>query len=220
MGNTETNKTVKHKQEKNSDSNNLSRLINRKTLFKKSIKKIHTKPLESIEEISDSKLESESFSILESKIDNFTWKNVSNHKENDSKYNNKILKINGENIPNPKSNEEFDQIGELVFENGDVYRGRIFEFMAHGEGEMKYENGCKYKGHFFRGKKEGEGKFRFSNGNKYIGSFRNDLFHGKGKFKYNDGTIYKGKSIQVDSISNQKDPLKMERKMEGEKLCM
>jgi len=46
----------------------------------------------------------------------------------------------------------FLENGEIVFENGDHYKGEFSEDMPHGMGKMTYKDGSKVKGRWHHGK--------------------------------------------------------------------
>jgi hypothetical protein len=62
----------------------------------------------------------------------------------------------------------------------------------HGKGDMLFENGDVYRGHWRKGKLHGFGVVEFSNRKKYVGAFQNGKQHGFGKFTWHDGEFYEG----------------------------
>lgn len=82
-------------------------------------------------------------------------------------------------------NNDID-LGTIVYDNGDVYEGEIFRYMANGSGEKRYANGDKYVGKFKYDKKHGKGFMIFDNKDTYTGEYSLDVMHGKGKLIQNE----------------------------------
>ena len=89
---------------------------------------------------------------------------------------------------------------ELIYENGNFYKGTMVNFKADGIGEMKCSNGDEYKGGFIKDKYDGKGELKFKNGSEYKGGFKEGMFNGDGIFfdssdnkkyvvKYKDGNL-------------------------------
>lgn len=51
------------------------------------------------------------------------------------------------------------RVGEIVYENGDVYKGEIHKYKKHGTGELKLKNGNRYVGNFEEGEITGFGTY-------------------------------------------------------------
>ena len=64
--------------------------------------------------------------------------------------------------------------------------------IPHGQGEMIFPNGNKYKGNFKFGQPFGFGEMFMSNNEKFVGNFKNGKFSGFGKYSYADGSYYEG----------------------------
>ena len=52
-----------------------------------------------------------------------------------------------------------DKIGEIIYDNGDIYRGQIVNYKKHGEGELLMTNGNKFIGQFLEGQITGFGTY-------------------------------------------------------------
>lgn len=99
-------------------------------------------------------------------------------------------------------------LGEIIFKNGDLYKGQFKGTKRDGYGEMKYltpVNGLdiselgEYKGHWRQDKRDGYGKMEYMNNCEFKGNWQNDQKH-YGEFTFQDGSIYHGnfKNNQFD----------------------
>ena len=116
-------------------------------------------------------------------------------------------------------------LGELFYENGDVfavkwendiangcgvmytlsgieYRGRWLNNLIHGKQIIiKYPNGDVYKGNMINDEMSGQGIYNWSNGDSYVGEWKNDKMNGYGIL---DSSCTLGKIIKgewIDGIS-------------------
>jgi hypothetical protein len=84
-------------------------------------------------------------------------------------------------------------LGEMYFENGDVFAARWANDVANGCGIYMCIDGTTYKGNWKHGVFNGKNNaIMFSNGDIYVGGISNTLFNGIGKMCYHDGEIYVG----------------------------
>jgi len=60
-------------------------------------------------------------------------------------------------------------INELIFENGAVYRGYLYDSMRHGPGVQIWPDNAKYEGEWRHNKANGTGKFWHADGDVYEG---------------------------------------------------
>ena len=59
--------------------------------------------------------------------------------------------------------------GEYVYENGDYYKGDLFDKKPHGRGVLYYKNkDIKYDGEFYKAKRHGFGKFFYEDNEIFI----------------------------------------------------
>jgi len=62
-----------------------------------------------------------------------------------------------------------------------------------GEGELIYSNGDRFKGQWGDDRASGFGIFSYSNGNRFEGQWLDDKRHGRGQFSCaEDGSVYDG----------------------------
>lgn len=108
--------------------------------------------------------------------------------------------------PNKEYFKCIDRQGEITFNNGNLYKGDLYNGMLHYEGELVFEDGAIYKGNFEFNHMHGEGILTYPNGNVYEGCFKNGKRHGKGTFasprlgfKY-EGTFTSGKMDGIGKI--------------------
>lgn len=124
--------------------------------------------------------------------------------------------------------------GELVWKNGDVFKGMFEngvrqgqgtltyagkngeddsgEYVGgwandkmHGNGTRRYPNGGLYIGEYEYGRKEGEGRFYYANGDLYWGSWHRNKMNGPGRYYYSSGKRFEGNF--VDSMRTGKGKL-------------
>ena len=81
---------------------------------------------------------------------------------------------------------------EILYPNGDKYRGKFTEGCKHGFGKYTYCGGECYEGNFERDMMHGRGRYTWDNANWYEGDFWNNKMHGKGVLTDNDGGRYEG----------------------------
>ena len=73
-------------------------------------------------------------------------------------------------------------LATLVYPDGKVYEGEIFNCLPHGSGRMKWGNGNLFEGEFCEGSIEGVGRMIYANGDVYEGSWENGSRNGFGVF--------------------------------------
>lgn len=91
-----------------------------------------------------------------------------------------------------------------VYENGDVYEGKMKKDIPNGEGTMTYANGNVYNGYWVDGVPQGKGSF-VSPSVEYTGSFVNGQYYGPGEMtiRYDDmNIVIKGFWKSNDNISD------------------
>lgn len=94
--------------------------------------------------------------------------------------------------------------GSFIYRNGDSYIGDVMDGHRHGSGAYILANGDKYVGQFTDGRFEGLGIYYFLadtkfKGSVYVGEFRNNMFNGDGKF-----TNVKGQTISGSFVDGKK----------------
>lgn len=85
--------------------------------------------------------------------------------------------------------------GEMVWNNGDVYRGNFVNNHRHGHGELTFgHNGVhgEYVGEWQHDQMHGHGTRRYANGDCYVGAYENSIRNGEGRFYYANGDLYWG----------------------------
>ena len=96
------------------------------------------------------------------------------------------------------SNGLMNGYGKLVYNqiesnnNRIRYEGMFKDDMPHGNGRIMFKDGSVFEGSVFEGKKEGKGKQIWPDGEYYDGEFKNDKRCGYGIYCYPTGAIYKG----------------------------
>lgn len=93
--------------------------------------------------------------------------------------------------------------GEMVWSNGDVYRGAFACDTRQGHGTLTfappqnpnnaYKDGGEYVGDWHQDVMHGNGTRRYANGDVYMGEYRAGVRHGDGRFYYANGDLYWGK---------------------------
>lgn len=73
---------------------------------------------------------------------------------------------------------------EIVFANGDVYKGKVKQKLPNGTGTMHYVNGNVYVGEWVMGERSGQGTLVYANGDTYTGEWLNDKRHGTGTLDF------------------------------------
>lgn len=82
--------------------------------------------------------------------------------------------------------------GELVWSNGDKYKGTFWNGVREGEGTLHFSDGSEYVGNWNQNKMHGQGTRRFPNGNVYSGNYREGKRSGNGRCYYANGDMYVG----------------------------
>mmetsp|Transcript_2867 Transcript_2867/g.3722 ORF Transcript_2867/g.3722 Transcript_2867/m.3722 type:complete len:509 (+) Transcript_2867:264-1790(+) len=98
--------------------------------------------------------------------------------------------------------------GEIFYNNGAVYKGRIAKGVPFGKGTMEYTDGTSFEGLWDNGKPlpnisklfigcwagadNTSGKILYLDGAEYTGMISHGLPSGKGTMKYPDGTVFDG----------------------------
>ena len=77
----------------------------------------------------------------------------------------------------------------VVFNNGNIFQGKLNADLSLKNGSLEYLNGDMYKGEFENNLKHGNGHYEFINGDEYVGEFKNNKFNGKGLYRTDDETI-------------------------------
>ena len=100
----------------------------------------------------------------------------------------------------------FDFKPQIIYDNGNYYKGDIVNGLSHGKGILYgKDRKIKYEGEFINGQAEGFGNYYYENGESYIGQWKNDLKHGKGILYYKNGEIkYEGDFIKGKAEGNGK----------------
>lgn len=81
--------------------------------------------------------------------------------------------------------------GKIVYNNGDVYEGRVVDGVFSGKVTIHYDYGV-YSGEWKDGDKNGTGTMTWSDGDVYEGDFLSGTMHGVGKFTWANGDVYVG----------------------------
>ena len=117
-----------------------------------------------------------------------------------------------------------NDIGYMVFYDGEYYHGELKDGKAHGNGKCTTVIGDVYGGEWKDNKCHGKGTFTFAsgevydgewkdgigfegthtfgNGEVYDGEFKDDIKHGKGTYTFADGDVYDGE--WKDDIKHEK----------------
>jgi hypothetical protein len=95
---------------------------------------------------------------------------------------------------------------------GGLYKGSVISnSIPHGRGEILYSNGDFYKGEwklgYSNGNGECKGKFGFSEEFIYVGEFKNNNFHGNGIFTWSNSDYYEGEFKGKYIINNSDNKL-------------
>jgi len=82
---------------------------------------------------------------------------------------------------------------EIVFENGNIYKGQLQDERMHGRGLWKSATGnVYYLGEFNKGDKHGRGLFKFHDGDVYEGEYKDNQRNGRGVIHFSNGDVYEG----------------------------
>lgn len=97
------------------------------------------------------------------------------------------------------SSGQKEGIGEMVWSNGDVYRGSFVADERHGHGVLYFgvasgsnKNLGEYVGDWQNNYMHGHGTRRYANGDVYVGEYEKNQRHGNGRFYYANGDLYWG----------------------------
>ena len=82
--------------------------------------------------------------------------------------------------------------GEMIWSNGDVYRGMFVHDQRHGPGTLTFQAGGEYVGEWSHNTMHGTGTRRFANGDVYMGAYVEGHRTGEGRFYYANGDLYVG----------------------------
>ena len=85
-----------------------------------------------------------------------------------------------------------DGYGELIYTDGDRYKGDFDGGNPHGKGKYTWVDGATYDGDWVDGKRTGNGTYTWANGNRFVGKWINGIRTGEGTLTFADGTVYKG----------------------------
>ena len=90
-------------------------------------------------------------------------------------------------------------MGEMVWSNGDCYRGEFVADQRQGQGTLTFasrsshmDDGGEYVGQWHHNQMHGDGTRRYPNGDVYNGSFQHNERHGQGRFYYSNGDMFWG----------------------------
>lgn len=87
--------------------------------------------------------------------------------------------------------EKGNFIGKIVYNNGDVYDGKLIDGVFSGSVVLHYDYGT-YDGEWSNGDKNGTGTMTWLDGDVYVGEFLSGAMHGKGEFTWVNGDKYVG----------------------------
>lgn len=73
--------------------------------------------------------------------------------------------------------------GQLEYSKKNVYTGRLYNDMPHGEGTEHWPDGAHFEGEYKDGEKNGRGYFKWADGSTYEGEFANGCIDGYGLYK-------------------------------------
>ncbi len=88
---------------------------------------------------------------------------------------------------------ETSKISDVInFDNGDSYKGEVFNDQFHGYGEYFWADGSTYKGQWKNGMYHGYGTYTWPDSANHSGLWENDNRHGQGKYTWEDGATFEG----------------------------
>jgi hypothetical protein len=92
------------------------------------------------------------------------------------------------------ANGKPDGSGEVVFSNGDRFKGEFRNGRIHGQGTWTSgSSGNTYTGNWFDGRRQGEGTYSWSHGSQqYVGEWVDDKRQGRGTFTWANGDRFEG----------------------------
>ncbi|XP_955114.1 phosphatidylinositol-4-phosphate (PIP) 5-kinase, putative [Theileria annulata] len=82
--------------------------------------------------------------------------------------------------------------GEILFLNGDTFKGMFSNGKRRGKGILKFKNGDLFEGLWNNEVRNGYGVERFADGTVFMGNFKNNKRSGRGELAKPDGTKYEG----------------------------
>eukprot|EP00967_Tisochrysis_lutea_P114624 scaffold182840_cov35-Tisochrysis_lutea.AAC.1 len=85
-----------------------------------------------------------------------------------------------------------DNLGELYYANGDMFRGEWNADRATGYGVLIYANNNRYEGNWLDDKRHGHGVFHHADGSKYDGEWAAGRKEGKGTLSFANGDSFAG----------------------------
>ena len=92
------------------------------------------------------------------------------------------------------------EMGEMIWSNGDVYRGSFVQDYREGHGTLSFaaphgsvhQDGGEYVGDWHKDQMHGSGTRRYPNGDVYMGDYVKGVRQGQGRFYYANGDLYWG----------------------------
>lgn len=82
--------------------------------------------------------------------------------------------------------------GQIRWDNGDRFEGRLIKGVKEGKGRFTWANGQQYHGDWSEDKPNGKGILVFENGNRYEGDIKDGVPHGTGTTRFRSGDVYTG----------------------------
>ncbi|WP_151637683.1 serine/threonine-protein kinase [Noviherbaspirillum aerium] len=86
--------------------------------------------------------------------------------------------------------------GQIRWDNGDRFEGRLVKGVKEGKGRFVWANGQEYSGDWSADKPNGRGVLKFANGNRYDGEVRDGQPHGQGTTRFQSGDVYSGNWVR------------------------
>ncbi|MEC4718017.1 protein kinase [Noviherbaspirillum sp. CPCC 100848] len=86
--------------------------------------------------------------------------------------------------------------GQIRWDNGDRFEGRLVKGIKEGKGRFVWSNGQEYNGDWSGDKPNGRGVLKFANGNRYDGEIRDGQPHGQGTTRFQSGDVYTGNWVR------------------------
>ena len=90
------------------------------------------------------------------------------------------------------SKGKFNKYVEIIFANGDSYKGDSENGVLQGQGIFIWADGKKYIGEFREGRLHGQGKLNWPEGDEYVGDFEEGQLQGYGRYTFKAGDEYVG----------------------------
>ena len=96
--------------------------------------------------------------------------------------------------------ERHGESGEMIWSNGDIYRGAFVSDFRQGHGTLSFaapagsvhQDGGEYVGDWHQNQMHGSGTRRYPNGDVYMGDYVDGVRQGQGRFYYANGDLYWG----------------------------